>query len=624
MTGELPQTPVVEESVASCSRWSRLMDWLLSGWRPWALVAVMGGLLFLPRLGSVGLWDPWEPHYAEVAREMVESGNWLDPTWEHSPGQNLSRKYFYSKPVLSMWMMAVPMKLFGVHAENGGIVSGAEWYLRIPFALTAILGLLGVFGLANRFFGPWVGLLAACILGTGAQYYFVARQAMTDMPLVGFMTAGMALLVTGGFDREESRPGLLYTGYALLGLAALAKGLTGLLLPGLIFLIYFLVSSDWNRLRRMRVWTGGVVCLVVAAPWFVYLSIASALHHMHDDEGKTFFQRFFVHDHLYRLGHGVHGDRGTFAYFIKQLGLGTHPWFPFMVWGGIRSALRLDRKQLNREDRVELLIFLWALAGIVLYSLSVTKFHHYALPAVPALAILAALWLVRWSRGEENHGGVLVPLALVLGVVMISRDIGLMPENMVDLFIYNYTRAFPKAAAVPGQVGYGILYGLLSLGLAVLLLFWREKLARWAPRLLAGFALAGAMWGGWYFFNAMGPHWTQRHLFDTYYALRQPDEPIGAYLMNWRGETFYSRNEVTQLKNATRLKSWLQEHAGKRRFVLVEQHRLNKLKDQLKPSQKRTVRILDRTCNKFFLVSIDEGSPPKPPPKGKPGSGPYP
>jgi hypothetical protein len=190
-----------------------------------------------------------------------------------------------------------------------------------------------------------------------------------------------------------------------------------------------------------------------------------------------------------------------------------------------------------------------------------------------------------------------------------------MPKNLVDLFVYNYTRAFPKAAAIPGQIGYGVIFGLLSAGLCVLVLFWRRILARWVARLLVLGAVGGAVWGGWYFFNSMGPHWSQRHLFDTYHALRQADEPVGAYLMNWRGETFYSRNTVTQLKNNARLKAWLNEHRNSRRFLLVEQHRLDKLKKQMSYSLKRTLRVLDRSCNKFFLVSVEpDPPPPRPPP----------
>jgi 4-amino-4-deoxy-L-arabinose transferase-like glycosyltransferase len=578
-----------------------------TGWLPWALVAGLGLLLTLPRLGSTGLWDPWEPHYAEVAREMVVSGDWLVPTWEHSPGMSTDRKHFFSKPALAIWLMAAGMQVFGVHDPKGGIRPGLEWVLRLPFALLAVLGLLATFGLARRFFGAEVGLLAAGILATCPQYYFIARQAMTDMPLVALVTCGIALLILGGFDRDQPRAGLLYGGYACLGLAVLAKGLSGFALPGLIFLLYFLLSGDWARLGRMRVITGGALALLVAAPWFVYLSIVSALRGLVDDEGKTFFQRFFLHDHLYRLASGVHGDRGTFAYFIKQLGLGCHPWFPFMVWGGIRSAWRLDREaRQDRAGRVELLLVLWALGAFGLYSLSVTKFHHYALPAVPAMAILAALWLTRWRAGQEQLGGKLLPLGLVLMVVLISRDIGLLPQSLTELFVYNYTRAFPKEEAVIGQVGFSVLFGLTALGLSALYLAGRDWLRRQALVVLLAGALASAVWGGWYFFPAMGAHWSQRHLFDTYYALRGPDEPIGAYMMNWRGETFYSRNSVSQLKNNTGLQTWLKRHHKRRMFLLVEQHRLTKLKGQLPVELRSHVRVLDRTCNKFYLISVQE------------------
>jgi len=193
---------------------------------------------------------------------MVERGNWLDPTWEHSPSQSLNRKYFFSKPILIMWLMAIPMKIFGIHVDTGGIAPGAEWYLRIPFVLFALVGLLGVFGLANQFFGTKVGLLSTVILGTCSQYYFIARQTMTDMPLVGLTTAGMALLIIGGLNRDTSSKRHLYAGYALLGLAVLAKGLMGLVIPGLVFLTYCIISGDWKRLRRMRIFSG-FLCLGV-------------------------------------------------------------------------------------------------------------------------------------------------------------------------------------------------------------------------------------------------------------------------------------------------------------------------------------------------------------------------
>jgi 4-amino-4-deoxy-L-arabinose transferase-like glycosyltransferase len=592
----------------------RLERWL-RGPRGPLLVLALGLALYLPRLGAAGLWDPWETHYAEVAREMVESGNWLEPTWEWSPGQSRERKHFFSKPALTMWLMAVPMALIDVHDPRGGIRPGSEWFLRLPFALLAAAGLVFLFLLARGFLGARVGLVAALVLASSPQYFFIARQAMTDMPFVALLVGGFMGLALGGLD-DRPRPGWLYAGYALLGLGVLAKGLLAILLPGLIFLLYFLITWDWARLGRMRLLTGGALLVAIAAPWFVYLGIVSWTRGLVDDEGKTFFQRFLLHDHLHRLASGVHGDRGSFAYFIEQLGLGAHPWFPFMAWGALRSALRLEPRTgtLARAERLELLAWLWAVAGFALVALSVTKFHHYALPLLPALALLAALWLERWRLGEEQPGR-LVALGLVLFVVLVSRDLGLTPKAFTDLFVYKYERPFPQATALVSQVGFAVLFGLLSLTLVGLLLRGREALRRFgAPALLAG-GLVSAAWGGYHHMQAMGPHWSQRQPFDAYHALREPDEPIGAYLMNWRGETFYSRNEVTQLKNNTRLKEWLGQHRARRRFLLVEQNRLDKLRAQLDPAEKQALRVIDRSCHKFYLVSLPPAPPAAPSPR---------
>jgi 4-amino-4-deoxy-L-arabinose transferase-like glycosyltransferase len=582
-----------------------LRHFLSEGHRPWWWVVLLGAVLFLPRLGSEGLWDPWEPHYAEVAREMVESRNWLQPTWELSAGQPADRKYFFSKPPLSMWLMALGMSIVGCGDAEHGIKPGLEWVIRLPFALLAIFGMLVVFALGRYFFDAETGFLAALILGTSPMYFFIARQAMTDMPLVALGFGGTALLVLGSFAEDE-RPVLIYAGYALLGLSVLAKGLGAVALCGIAFLVFFVFTGNWKLLGRLRPIGGAAIFLLVAAPWFIYLSLASWLRNLLDDEGKTFFQRFFLHDHLYRIGSGVHGDRGNFAYFIEQLGLGAHPWAPLMAWATCDGALGLDTRPESGPRRVELFLWIYVVGGFALFAFSMTKFHHYILPVLPALALLAARFLVGCARGEKNLP-LPVMLLLVLGVVMISRDIGLMPKGLVDLFVYNYSRPFPEKEAVPGQVGFSLIYGLTALGMIFLFFSGRMVFCRWISRALGLGAFIGALWGGIFFMNSMAPHWSQRRLFDTYYARRSPADPIGAYLMNWRGETFYSLNTVTQLRSADMLRRWLDDHSEKKRFLLVEQHRLAKLKEMLSPLELQNLQILDRSCNKFFLVSLEPG-----------------
>ena len=85
--------------------------------RQMALLVIVGGLLlYLPFAGSYGLWDPWETHYAEVARQMTHRGDFISLWW---PGSPRDPEVFWSKPVLSFWLMSLAMRVAGVGLPGG-------------------------------------------------------------------------------------------------------------------------------------------------------------------------------------------------------------------------------------------------------------------------------------------------------------------------------------------------------------------------------------------------------------------------------------------------------------------------------------------------------------------------
>jgi hypothetical protein len=130
---------------------------------------------------------------------------------------------------------------------------------------------------------------------------------------------------------------------------------------------------------------------------------------------------------------------------------------------------------------------------------------------------------------------------------------------------------------------------------------------------LVALAVAFAIFLGWFHWRALSPHWTQRDLFWTYHHQSTPDEPIGAYLMNWRGETFYSKNRVRQLKENQKLGEFM-AGPGDRKWFLVEQARVTALRTALGPSVR--LRIVESRNNKFALTVAErrEQVPPAPPP----------
>jgi 4-amino-4-deoxy-L-arabinose transferase-like glycosyltransferase len=616
------------------------------------IVLVAGFLLFIPFLGSLGLWDPWETHYGEVAREMITRDDYVYPYWESA--------YFFSKPVLPLWIIAFGLLATGSEnpaAPEAPLGSLAEWGARIPFALIAILCMWAVYRIGRQMRDRTTGLLAAFVLASSAQFIFIGKQAMVDMPCVGFMVAGLALFIGAVFDREEDAPAtplhksitcsgialsvfvqliligremknpidfvplavpgliaalfigaLLWKGsrrdcylagfYVLMGLSALSKGPVPLLIVGPTVLIYCLLTRDWRLLIRSKVLFGSMLFLAVALPWYVTLSLFSG----RDEEGKTFFQRFILHDMFGRFGAGVHGDRANLGYFVEQIAYGMFPWAAMLP-----AALGLAVKGSDTEEdvtrrRIVLFVMLWGVTSYVSLSMSQTKFHHYILPAVPAYALIIADWLVHVAEAPAKRLKLAAGAVIVLLVALIARDILNEPQTLVNLFTYKYDRDYPRDVDPRPYIG-----TILGIGGAGILGFW---LTKHKDKVLLSFFGMAFLFGAWishHHFNMLSPHWGQAHLFKTYYEEKKGNEPLYAYQLNWRGETFYSRNRVMQVKESgadQRMRS-LVDRPG-REFIITEQSRYHTLQSILSPDKKDKIRILDRSNNKFYLCVVDE------------------
>ncbi len=175
--------------------------------RPWwrregVWVLLFGAVLYLPFAGAYGLWDPWETHYSEVSREILSRDDWITTWW----GQE---GWFMSKPILIFWMGALGMglgTLFGLKIGPDGGPQWQEWCIRVPISLLAIAAMYALYRAIASAWGRRAGLLVAMVLGTMPHWYFIAHQAMTDMPFVGPLVIAMSMLmlaVTAG-DRVVS------------------------------------------------------------------------------------------------------------------------------------------------------------------------------------------------------------------------------------------------------------------------------------------------------------------------------------------------------------------------------------------------------------------------------------
>ncbi len=170
----------------------------------WVIAA--SAFLYLPSLGLFSLWDPWETHYGEVAREILARDDWISLWWAQDG-------WFWSKPILNFWIQSLAMGALGTHFRPdemlltaGGVASARpEWVVRMPNVLMTTLAMYLLYKGVAKVFGRRAGLLGAFVLATMPDWYFLAHQTMTDMPFVAAMTAAMGLLLFGLNVEEEQR-----------------------------------------------------------------------------------------------------------------------------------------------------------------------------------------------------------------------------------------------------------------------------------------------------------------------------------------------------------------------------------------------------------------------------------
>lgn len=320
-----------------------------------ALFVVFGTALF-QFLGRIPLLEPDEGRYAEIPREMLERADFVTPYLNHV-------KYF-EKPPLLYWLNSLAFSVFG---QN-------EFAARFFPALCGLAGILLTYFIGRKIYGRREGLLAAIILGTSVGYLAQARMNIIDMPLTFCMTATLGSFLLAAREGEKRSGLYYYLFYFFAALTVLTKGLIGIVLPGAVIFVYLAVSRRWRILREMKPVTGGILFVVVAAPWFVLVSARN----------PEFARFFFIHEHFERYLTKVHGHYKPPWYFIPVLLGCMFPWSLYLpsVFRGIW------RERSEGKFAPTLFLAIWASVIFGFFSLSDSKLIPYIIPVFPAAALL--------------------------------------------------------------------------------------------------------------------------------------------------------------------------------------------------------------------------------------------
>lgn len=355
----------------------------------------------LGALGAIG----WAVDRLFGARAALWSGLVLltTPYWFFLAHQSMVDMPFVAALTIAMCMLLVAWKSGSDEVAPGRtiVLGGCRIELHAMHAVAATIVLLvlpQVVYLLTRHvtIGDPILSLHADRFSAGSAGNGPLRPGMPHLRFFPPLVQGLIALAPAAavlyFLRSERRlrPTLMLAFYVLAALSLMGKGLPGVGLPGLVALVALAVTGRWALLKELRLLSGVGIVYAVGLPWFVA---------MFSRHGPRFTDRLLIHDHINRLTVGVHGDTGSLQYFLGQLGYGMFPWAGLVVVGA--AALFLRPAAEEREGGEHGQVLLWFVLSFALFSMMVTKFHHYVFPAVPPLAMLVGIGLDRITPRDD-------------------------------------------------------------------------------------------------------------------------------------------------------------------------------------------------------------------------------
>ncbi len=333
-------------------------------------------------LGDLGLVGPDEPRYAEIAKGMARSGDYVTP--------RLSGQPWLEKPILYYWITALGFRFFGV----------SEFVARLASALAAVLGMIVVLLVGRDWIGFRGGVYAGFILLSCILYFSLARAASMDILLAGTLTAAWVcfyfLIFGKGQSATEPRANaaeiasheagttqfrLAIGSYFFLALSVLAKGPVGLILCSGVLAAFLLLTRRFKFVKSLRVGLGIMTVIIVAGPWYWLCYRAN---------GHLFIEEFLLRQNIERFTTNRYQHLQPFWFYFAVIFVGSFPWVFQLPSSARRFFRRLAKLSVESSVAKELFLWLWVVIPLALFSLSKSKLPGYIVPAIPSIALLVA------------------------------------------------------------------------------------------------------------------------------------------------------------------------------------------------------------------------------------------
>lgn len=453
-------------------------------------------ILYFVNLGQWDLWNPDEPRYAQVAREMVQRKDWI---LMHFNGE-----IYADKPPLFFWLIALSSYIW-----NGF----NSFSVRFPSAVFGTLTVILTFLIGAVLYNYRTGFLAGMILATSFEFAYISTRANIDATLTFFITLSLLCFVKWHKnttptpfpqgERGDQKPFIIYGFYVGIAMATLAKGPVGFILPLLVSLTFLIILKDWNAIKQMKLVWGMTLFIIIVLAWYVPALLKG---------GKPYFNETIMLHTVNRFAKGSSHIR-PFYYYLLNFPIDFLPWIFFLpaaiIYGF--STVRLGSR------REFLFLFFWTLIIFIFFSFSKGKRGLYLLPLFPAVSLMVGKWwddYISSSIPKINNRWFSIPYHILLGL-LLGLGIGI---NWVVL------------NRLPNYINYSLPIGFLLVGGSITLFI----LQRLKYGTATFFLLIWIMAGGFFYtssviFPLVNPYKSARFISQEITSRIKPDEKLLAY-----------------------------------------------------------------------------------------------
>jgi len=520
--------------------------WLSNSYVHCALILMVWAATCLPNLGKAQLWDIDEGNNAECAYEMMESGNWIVPTFNY--------QLRVDKPALLYWMQILCYQSFGVN----------EFSARFPCALGALVSMLALYYLGKTMLGWQTGLLGSISLAGMPAFVGAAHFANPDSLLNASILCTLLAFYLG--YQKGTSTWMLWTGITT-GVGMLAKGPIAVALPGLMILVFLVWEKQTRRLLSVHLLGSVLLFLLVAAPWYAWVGV----------ETKFEWHRgFFLKHNLGRFGSAMENHGGPWFYYLLVLAVGAAPWSAFagFIFGDLYNLFQTKQNQPPATISGARFLLVAFLCVVGFFSLSGTKLPNYILPAYGPLALLFASAMVRWNEGKlplphwlpKTGFGIVIGIGILVacGLLIASGSLGQISAKM---------RIIPGVDSMVWIASIPLLAGTLAWTL-------NTKFGKQAAVLCIciggiGFSSALGAWNGSHLNQIKAPRKLAELLPKDHL---QKEINLGSFEWFQPSAAFYSKREIVTIPSEANLKAFLESPLPT--FVFIPSTRWSELESR--------------------------------------------